>query len=360
VSVAILILLLALAAANGANDVSKGVATLAGAGVARYRTAILWGTGTTFIGAIASAAFSDRLSALFSHGIVAAPATVPFAFAVLVGATAWVGLATAGRVPVSTTHAIVGALIGAGIVLEPAAVNWNVVLTNVAGPLLLSIGAGYGVSSALGALRFGRVECMCVDVANSPPQIVVSGDLAGLAPGLMLPMVAVTLGSSAACRAHNARRIRMTTTAAHWLTSGATGMARGLNDTPKIVAIGAFVIVPNGGDAHWLLGLVAAAMAVGGVVAGMRVARSLAENVVRMEHREGFQANLATALLVGAGAHLGLPMSTTHVATGAIAGLVRKDSSRLNRRTLRDFAIAWTLTPLCAGLISTLTLRLIS
>jgi inorganic phosphate transporter, PiT family len=112
-NIAVVLLTLALAAANGANDVSKGVATLAGAGVARYRTAIVWGTGTTLIGAIASSVFAEHLSALFSRGIIATPPTPAFALAVLVGAAGWVALATAMRVPVSTTHAIVGALIGA-------------------------------------------------------------------------------------------------------------------------------------------------------------------------------------------------------------------------------------------------------
>lgn len=113
VSIAVLLLTLGLAAANAANDVSKGVATLAGAGVARYRTAILWGTGSTLVGAIASAAFAERI--LFSRGIVAGPPAPVFALAVLVGATAWVCFATATRSPVSTTHAILGALIGAGL-----------------------------------------------------------------------------------------------------------------------------------------------------------------------------------------------------------------------------------------------------
>ncbi len=109
-SVAVMFLTVALAAANGANDVSKGIATLAGAGAARYRTAILWGTVTTLVGAVASMTIAERLSALFSRGIVTAPPTPPFAVAVLVGATAWVGFATATRLPVSTTQAIVGAL----------------------------------------------------------------------------------------------------------------------------------------------------------------------------------------------------------------------------------------------------------
>ena len=59
-----------------------------------------------------------------------------------------------------------------------------------------------------------------------------------------------------------------------------------------------------------------------------------------------------TAVLVGVGANLGLPMSTTHVSTGAIAGSAGLNRARLNGRTLRDFAIAWTLTPLTAGLIA--------
>jgi len=146
-TVAVVLLTLMLAAANGANDVSKGIATLAGAGVARYRTAIVWGTGTTLIGAAASIFVSERLTALFSRGIVTAPPTLPFAEAVLLGASAWVGLATITRLPVSTTHAIVGALIGAGIQLAPGAVNWGVLFTSVAVPLLASIGVAYAASA---------------------------------------------------------------------------------------------------------------------------------------------------------------------------------------------------------------------
>jgi inorganic phosphate transporter, PiT family len=87
-------------------------------------------------------------------------------------------------------------------------------------------------------------------------------------------------------------------------------------------------------------------------VGGLRIARRLGEGVVRMSHVEGFKANLSTSLLVGVGANLGLPMSTTHVSTGAIAGSAGRDVGRLNRRTLRDFAIAWTLTPFVAGLVA--------
>ena len=64
--------------------------------------------------------------------------------------------------------------------------------------------------------------------------------------------------------------------------------------------------------------------------------------------------------LVSIGANVGLPMSTTHVAIGAIAGLTRADVSRLNHQTLRAFAVAWTITPLCAAVTSGLVFRLLS
>ena len=84
-TVVILILLIGLGAANGANDVSKGVATLAGAGVTRYRTAILWGAATTLAGALLSIQLGRGMGKLFSKGIVSGTPTPAFALAVLLG-----------------------------------------------------------------------------------------------------------------------------------------------------------------------------------------------------------------------------------------------------------------------------------
>ena len=361
--VALLLLTLGLAAVNGGNDVSKGVATLAGAGVTRYRTAVLWGTVTTLAGALLSFLVAARMTALFSRGIVTATPTTAFACAVLIGTIAWVAFATVTRLPVSTTHALVGALIGAGLQLGPHAVNWSVLLSKVATPLLASIAVSYALSALLSYVRLPEPRCICVGVASAASSALPRppGGAALAMSASALPVLTVTTGTVAECRLHgaSAHRLGINLTTAHWLTSGATGFARGLNDTPKIVAIGAFALAPAGVAPSALFVAAALAMALGALLAGQRVARVLGEKVVKLDHDEGFKANLVTALLVGAGANLGLPMSTTHVSTGAIAGTAGLSLSRLNGKTLRDFAIAWTLTPVTAGLVAAICFALL-
>ncbi|MGH3830494.1 MAG: inorganic phosphate transporter [Pseudonocardiaceae bacterium] len=168
-----------------------------------------------------------------------------------------------------------------------------------------------------------------------------------------LPAVSVTPGTARECAAHAGLVSPLSVVNGfHWLSSGSTSFARGLNDTPKIVAVGAFALVPAGMSTTDVLLTVALAMAIGLLVGGLRVARRLGEGVVRISHVEGLKANLTTSVLVGLGATQGLPMSTTHISTGAIAGAAGREVARLNLKTLRDFAIAWTVTPVVAGLIA--------
>src|SRR5690348_11094018 len=99
---------------NGANDVSKGIATLAGSGVSSYRHAILWGAFWTTCGGIAAFGLSRALVTTFGKGLLSAGVTptLSAALATLIAAGVWVGMATRWRLPVSTTHAIVGSIAG--------------------------------------------------------------------------------------------------------------------------------------------------------------------------------------------------------------------------------------------------------
>ncbi|MFI6642906.1 anion permease [Streptomyces sp. NPDC050504] len=349
-------LVAALAAANGSNDVPKGVATLAGAGVTKYRTAIIWGTVTTLIGCVCSLALADKMTKLFSKGIVTAPPTEAFAVAVLAGAVAWVALATVLRLPVSTTHALIGALLGAGMLLASDSIAWSAIPQKLLIPLLTSIGVAYGISLVLalvvGRFTGGTAKPSSGTARRQEPAAGSGESSTVLAAGRVATTTTETTGP-AVSRGHRVL------TAAHWLTSGATGFARGLNDTPKIVAIGAFALLPAGMTTWQIMLLVAGAMAVGSLTGGMRIARRLGEGVIKMNHTEGFLANLTTATLVGLGAGYGLPMSTTHTSTGAIAGSAGPNLSRLSGKTLRHFLIAWLVTPPFAAAVAAVVFLLV-
>jgi len=254
------------------------------------------------------------------------------------------------RLPVSTTHPLVGAMVGAGVVLGPGAVAWASLVTKVAEPLLVSISVAYAGSAVLNLVP-GRVpECVCV---TDQPSLTPASDRTAAMVVAIRPALAVHTGTVADCRAHGvaSRGIGVTLNGLHWLSGGAASFARGLNDTPKIVAVAAFALVPAGMRPVHLAAVVAIAMAAGGVVAGMRIARRLGDDVVAMDPVDGAKANLVSAALVGIGATHGLPISLTHVSTAAIAGAAGARPSRLNFRTLRDFALAWTVTPLVAGVV---------
>ncbi len=104
------LLVLVLAWANGANDVSKGVATLAGSGLVVARRAILWGSLCTVLGGVAAIVWGAALVTTFTAGFVSSSFTPNLTFVVsaLLGATLWVLLATRLGLPVSTTHALLG------------------------------------------------------------------------------------------------------------------------------------------------------------------------------------------------------------------------------------------------------------
>ncbi|MEP6866040.1 MAG: inorganic phosphate transporter [Deltaproteobacteria bacterium] len=342
---------------NGQNDVGKGIATLVGSGVTNYRRAIVWGAIWTGIGALAGSLIAGAMLATFGKGLLGAGVTPTFAtaLAVVFGAAAWVLIATRTGLPVSTTHAIIGALTGVALVaFGMTGVRWDAIEHKLLVPLL--VGPFIALAATAALLRIARwhggiADCACV-VAPAPRLVSLGGGGIGR---LALSPPTLMVASSAACAAQPVAA-RVTMDHLHWATSGAASFARGLNDAPKIVALilaGAALTGSGIAPASWFA-IVTAAMVAGSLWGGLHVTRVLAENVTRMDHREGFVANLVTALLVGLGAWQGLPLSTTHVSTGAIIGAGTTRASAIDWRTVRGMALAWVVTiPLAAGLAIT-------
>ena len=306
-----------LAYCNGANDVSKAIATLVGSGVTQYRAAILYGTICTIAGSSLSAVLAAGLVSTFTKGLIVGSVhlTAQFALAAVIGSIAWVYLATRLAAPVSTTHAITGAVVVTGVV----AFGFNNVLwANLGSKIVLPLLASPVIAFALGLILFLPIHM--------------------LLPNKNLNWV-------------------------HWLSSGFASFTRGLNDSPKIVALGSIFFLLGGKLSSvpiWLFIVVALAMGVGSFVGGFKVTETLAEKVTKMDHEEGFAANLATALLVGIASPLGFPVSTTHVSSCAIIGIgVRKGLNQVRWKTIWEMVLAWIITIPVAGLLGVIAIFLL-
>jgi len=347
----ILLSTLFLAYSNGANDNFKGVATLFGSGASDYKKALWWATITTFLGSIAALFVATNLVAAFSgKGLV--PNTISgdphFLIAVGLGAACMVFIASLTGTPISTTHSLTGALVGAGIV----AVGTNINLHTLGGkffvPLLFSPVVAALLTLVIYPL-FKRVRIglgierqMCLCVGSNARTVCVQNNGTAV---LKSTGVALTVNQLKNCQQVYSGNIlgfdsQEVLDKFHFVSAGVVSFARGLNDTPKIVAL---LLAAKVFSLGWGLFLVAMAIAIGGLLNSKKVALTMSERITAMNHGQGFSANLITALLVIFASRWGLPVSTTHVSCGSLfgIGLVNK---KANVYVIRQIVLAWILT----------------
>jgi len=310
VLLALLLLAVGLVAyTNGANANFKGVASLYGSGTASRRGALWWGTATTFGGSIAALLLAEGMLKKFSgRGLVpeALVQSPDFIFAVALGAALTSLLATKLGFPVSTTHALVGALVGAGWAGSGREVELSALGRNFVFPLLFS--------PAVAVLAGGAIYLLLKSLRLAPD--------------------------------HRTRPLDVM----HYLSAGAASFARGLNDTPKMVAL---LLVAPGFDLRWGFAAIALAIALGALLDADKVAETLGKRVTDMNPGEGFAANLATAVLVTTASFHSLPVSTTHVSVGALLG-IGITTRQAKWRKVGEILLAWVTTLPCAALVAAL------
>lgn len=300
---------------NGANANFKGVASLYGSGTTTRRVALYWGTATTFIGSIAALFFAEGLLTTFQgkgivpDDLVQSPS---FVSAVASGAALTSFLATRLGFPVSTTHALVGALLGAGWAGSGTEVRFAALGQNFLYPLLFSP----AVAIVLGAAVYWLLKS------------------ARLAPD------------------HRNRKLDRL----HFLSTGAASFARGLNDTPKMVAL--MLTVPHL-DPRGAFLLVAVMIALGGLLDADAVAETLGKKVTGMNPGQGFAASLVTAGLVTTASLHSLPVSTTHVSVGSLLGM-GASTRQAKWKKVSEILLAWVSTVPCGALLAALAYLVIS
>ncbi len=309
-------LLFILAFANGANDVGKSVASLLHLGPAGLtgKTPLLWGGLFSGMGSVAAIIVSTRLLSTFTPAkILNASITAPFVLAVLAASAVWVLVATLVRIPVSTTHAILGGIIFQGIFLFGiGSLAWDFLTIRVILPL-----AGGPIAALIGIYIMERIIKRPQSAQAKPEEKPRGGGIS------------------------------------HWFSAGATALARGVNDAPKMAVLGAFFLAANAFDAVWVpYSIVAVAVVVGSMVLGHRVAITLMRRSLPLDEGQRVRAGVATAVLVSAGAYLGAPLSTTHMHSGATAGASGLKQSI--RAALRGMILPWLVTLPAVGLLAIL------
>lgn len=310
---------LLLAYANGANDNFKGVATLYGGGTVHYRQALRWATLTTFAGsALAFVLAQDLTTAFRGKGLVADSviAQPSFALAVALAAAFTVFIAAHYGWPISTTHALVGGLLGAGLT-TPGGVHPEQLGKGFLLPLLVS------------------------------PLLAIAGT------ALLYPIFhfyrrrwGVERHSALGSAPEAERGLNFL----HFLSSGLVGFARGLNDTPKITGV---MLAAAALPGNAMIVCVAVFMALGGWFHSRRVAHTLSHRITDMNPGQGFTANLVTGVLVIAASRLGLPVSTTHVAVGGLFGLGAVTGGA-HWKPIGQIVLSWVLTLPTAVVLSAL------
>ncbi len=352
---------LLLAFANGANDNFKGVATLYGSGRLSFRQALSWATMTTLAGSATAIWLGSHLVATFSgKGLVPTELVGDpgFVLAVASGAGLTVLLATRLGFPISTTHALIGALLGAGLLHAGNAVNLGRLTNTALLPLCLSPLIATLVTFLIYKLgrRSRRLlglreeSCLCLSRPQAQTNEMFS---MSSAPMLVAHQHGCAAGISGRVIGIEAKSML---DAGHILSAGAVGFARGLNDTPKIVAL--LAVGTALGVEHAVL-MVAVAMAIGGLLAARRVATKVSKEITPMNAGQGFSANLVTAALVIGASLLHVPVSTTHVSVGAIFGIgaVTKNG---NGPVISGIIASWIITLPVAGILAASTALLLN
>ena len=359
-----------LAYANGANDNFKGVASLYGSRTCGYRTALVWATATTFAGSVSSFFLAQALLKKFTgKGLVpeAIVGSAPFLLAVALGAGLTVILATRLGFPISTTHGLTGAIVGCGLVAVGGAVNFSALGKGFVLPLLLSpflaVLLGAALYFLLHLARHGvgvkKEWCICLGseervIAQPRPESVLSMRAA-------VPAISLTVDEAANCRERYAGSMigidaQTLMDGGHFLSAGVVSFARGLNDTPKMVAM--LLILPAF-DLRWAFLGVAAIMATGGIFHARRIAETMGKKITAMNHGQGFSANLATGILVILASKYGLPVSTTHVSCGSLFG-IGWTTGEANPRVIFSIILSWLVTLPCAAGLAALAYWLLT
>ncbi len=307
---------------NGFHDTANAIATVVSTRVLSPSTAILMAAILNFAGAM----IATHVAKTIASGIVVTEiATEPVVLAAILGAIFWNILTWIYGIPSSSSHALVGGLVGAAVAKGgTAVVAWDGLLKKVIIPLFASPLAGFIIGY------------------------------------FVMSLIAFFFSHANPMRAGNAfKKLQV-------VSSAAMALSHGQNDAQKSMGIITLALVGSGWlkEAEvplWVKLSCAVVMALGTAAGGWRIIHTVGQKIIRLEPVHGFAAETTGAAVILTAGHFGMPISTTHTITASIFGVgSSKRLSAVRWHIARSVVLAWVITlPATAsvGALSYLLLR---
>ncbi|KQM71770.1 inorganic phosphate transporter [Sphingomonas sp. Leaf20] len=292
---------------NGLHDAANSIATVVSTRVLKPQYAVLW---AAFFNFIAFAVFGLHVAQTVGTGIVHAQVIdAQVIFAALIGAIAWNVITWVLGIPSSSSHALIGGLLGAGVAkIGFGAIVWSGVIKTV---------SAIFVSPAVGLL---------------------------LALLLVLLVAWTSLKLTPLGVDKRFRKLQLISAALYSLGHGG-------NDAQKTMGIIAVLLYSQGllgGEFHvpfWVVLSCQAAMALGTLSGGWRIVHTMGSKITRLTPAQGFCAETGGAITLFAATFWGVPVSSTHTITGAIVGVgAARRLSAVRWNVASNIIVAWTVT----------------
>ncbi|MFL6797961.1 MAG: inorganic phosphate transporter [Xanthobacteraceae bacterium] len=302
---------------NGLHDAANSIATIVSTRVLRPRYAVAW---AAFFNFIAFLLFGLHVARTVGTGIVAADVVnARVIFGALMGAIAWNLITWWAAIPSSSSHALIGGLLGAGIA------------------------------------KAGSISIVWTGVLMTSAAIVLS-PMTGFFLALMLILVVSWLCVRASPRAADNTFRRLQFVSASFYSLGHGG-----NDAQKTMGIIAVLLFSQGELGaefyvpFWVVIACQAAMGLGTLMGGWRIVRTMGSKITRLTPMQGFCAEAGGAITLFMATSLGVPVSTTHTITGSIIGVgAARKVSAVRWNVATNIVIAWIITLPASALIAAL------
>ncbi len=302
---------------NGLHDAANSIATIVSTRVLRPRYAVLW---AAFFNFVAFLVFGLHVANTIGTGIVEPSVIDPqVIFAALVGAMAWNLITWALGIPSSSSHALIGGLLGGGV-------------------------AKAGLSAAV----WSGLSKTLVAIVLSP------------LVGFLLALVLVAVVSWLSARS-TPFAVDRTFRILQFFSASLYSLGHGGNDAQKTMGIIAVLLFSQGylgsefSVPFWVVLACQAAMALGTLMGGWRIVRTMGLRITKLKPVQGFCAETGGAATLFVATFLGVPVSTTHTITGAIVGVgAARRLSAVRWNVASSIVYAWVITIPASALVAAL------